>query len=1158
MATSNKLNIATFNINGMRATETQAELKQICESHNFDILLLQETHFDTKYIGKAIEQELSYKSFWSFGTSRSCGVGILLSDNLSYTLEKYEYDFDGRFLFIDIKIGEIPYRIINIYAPNKEKDRKEYFLNLSQFLVANRNIIVGGDFNCVENSRKDKFGRDSNPDFGTTGSKELKTLTNDFQITDSFRKLNPNMIASTWHAAGKQIHARLDRFYISNNMLNDDITFDFLPTSVSDHDIFAMNINPQTDVKFGQSYWKFNDQLLLDNDFITAFSGFLNYQIKYLNLTLETWDKLKHKIRLFCIAFSKKKSRLKHDNIRKLRFKYSNLVQAERVNPGNYLEQIETLRLHIKTVSDENNAGAKVRAKIKTLETEEIPSNYFNKIEKRRCNKKTVRNIKYNNKEFTKSEDILNCFRSFYSDLYTEEAIDGEVADTFLKDLPQLTPEDADSLENDFTIDELSFSLQSMQDGKSPGPDGLTKAFYSKFFGILAPLLLKLTVIIFESGNLSDTQKLSYITLICKNDDKSDDVKFYRPISLLNYDYKIISKSITQRLSTVLGSIIHEDQTCSVKGRTILDNVHLMRNIIDYVDQKDMECIFLNLDQEKAFDRVSYAFLYKCLETFGFRPNFIKWIQILYNNIKSSVIVNNHISDPFNISRGVRQGCALSPLLYVLILEPFANQIRRNPLISGISLPGSADQSKISLYADDSTATLTNLKSVQIVLDTCKLFGKASGSKLNIYKTKGMFLGKWKTRSDHPFGISWIEHAKLLGRRLGSFITEDDTWSTTFSKYQKTINQYSTRHISLKGKSIISNSLACSKLWYLCSTTLLPKHYKQLFTRSLFSFIWKSKSEHLNRKTMYLPYNKGGQNIVDIETKANALLLKHIQTLLDGHTAKWTYFTIYWIGLSLRKFNPAFASLTIPHSDYVPPFYEHCLSLLREFNKKAPKTKLNNLPCKEIYKIMLNYSVVFPPIISKRPRINFTPIWKTLQNKCIDPFSRDVSWKIIHEILPVQQVLYFRKITKDAKCPLCGYSSESVHHLFFHCPTVQLLYSIVFPWISDIAEITITPSIDIVIYNILPRNLDTSQRDTILYILSDCKFSIWASRNLKKFEKRKVNSCYILMFMLNKMKLRIQADYKRYDLNNFNIHWSTLVGLDFTKDDPLVFNFADF
>lgn len=142
-------------------------------------------------------------------------------------------------------------------------------------------------------------------------------------------------------------------------------------------------------------------------------------------------------------------------------------------------------------------------------------------------------------------------------------------------------------------------------------------------------------------------------------------MKKYRPISLLNVDCKILSKLLATRLSNVLRKIDGFSQTCSIKGRSIFDNVHLLRNIFDYVEQKNLTACFINLHQEKAFDRVSWQHLFDDLRSFGFHPDFIKWINDLYNNIVSSVIVNNHISEPFPLSRSVRQPCALSPLLYV-------------------------------------------------------------------------------------------------------------------------------------------------------------------------------------------------------------------------------------------------------------------------------------------------------------------------------------------------------------------------------------------------------------------------------------------------------------------------------------------------------------
>ena len=177
--------------------------------------------------------------------------------------------------------------------------------------------------------------------------------------------------------------------------------------------------------------------------------------------------------------------------------------------------------------------------------------------------------------------------------------------------------------------------------------------------------------------NLSPTQKLSIITLLCKDFEKREYLTNWRPISLLNVDYKIISKCLCNRLRSVIGTIVNVDKTCGVPERSIVDNLHLIRNVITYVNDKDLQCALVTLDQAKAFDRVSHTFLFKTLliSAFLFGPQFIKWIQILYNGIQSKVLVNGFFTDAPPLFRSVRQGCSISPLLYVLYIEPFAYEI---------------------------------------------------------------------------------------------------------------------------------------------------------------------------------------------------------------------------------------------------------------------------------------------------------------------------------------------------------------------------------------------------------------------------------------------------------------------------------------------------
>ena len=115
-----------------------------------------------------------------------------------------------------------------------------------------------------------------------------------------------------------------------------------------------------------------------------------------------------------------------------------------------------------------------------------------------------------------------------------------------------------------------------------------------------------------------------------------------------------------------MGNLINVDQTPAVIGRSIHDNIHLLRNIIDYSNQKVLKCIILSLDQAKAFDRVSHDYMFQVLRNYGFGEDLLKWVKLLYTYICSTVLVNGYLTDTFPVERSVRQGCSLSPLLYVL------------------------------------------------------------------------------------------------------------------------------------------------------------------------------------------------------------------------------------------------------------------------------------------------------------------------------------------------------------------------------------------------------------------------------------------------------------------------------------------------------------
>lgn len=147
------------------------------------------------------------------------------------------------------------------------------------------------------------------------------------------------------------------------------------------------------------------------------------------------------------------------------------------------------------------------------------------------------------------------------------------------------------------------------------------------------------------------------------------------------------------------------------------------------------DLIILSLDAEKAFDQVEWQYLYEVLKKFGMGDKFITWIKLLYSNPSAKILTNQTLSEPFSLHRGTRQGCALSPLLFALALEPLAETIRSHPEIYGYNTEYTIN--KISLYADDVLLFVTKpYITIPVLLEIVNLFGTFSGYKINWGKSE--------------------------------------------------------------------------------------------------------------------------------------------------------------------------------------------------------------------------------------------------------------------------------------------------------------------------------------------------------------------------------------------------------------------------------------
>ena len=271
-------------------------------------------------------------------------------------------------------------------------------------------------------------------------------------------------------------------------------------------------------------------------------------------------------------------------------------------------------------------------------------------------------------------------------------------------------------------------ALKQVGLNKSPGLDGLPYKVYLRISHMIVPILTDKFNRWFAQGAIPGSVTKGVITLLKKGGrlvwEGLDD---YRVITLLKTELKILARVLANHLQIITCDLIGPEQTFAVKGRSIMDNLHLIREVLEGIED-GTEAALISLDQSKAFDRVDHQFLATVLETAGFKPESRRWISMMYHNPQAVVQVNGRRSRVFAIERSVRQDCPLFPLLYVLALEPLLRRLRdegTNPALRGVPF----DSPLISVF-------LSRCLDIKAVKKAVGEYERIVGAKVNFEKAK--------------------------------------------------------------------------------------------------------------------------------------------------------------------------------------------------------------------------------------------------------------------------------------------------------------------------------------------------------------------------------------------------------------------------------------
>ena len=535
--------------------------------------------------------------------------------------------------------------------------------------------------------------------------------------------------------------------------------------------------------------------------------------------------------------------------------------------------------------------------------------------------------------------NILDKEKCFYESLYKSKNIDAEkLKNSSFFNPENITPLNEDerlSCEGQITSEECYNALKDFKVGKTPGTDGFPAEFYRFFWPEINKEMTESFNFAFQSRKLSITQRRGIISLIRKKFKDKTILENLRPISLLNVDYKIVTKAIAKRLEKVLTSIINPDQTGYVKGRYIGENVRLIQDIIEHTNLTGKKGIALFLDFKKAFDSIEWPYLKAAINILNFGPDILNWISIFYNDVSSCVLNNGHASTFFPLQRGVRQGCPLSGVLFVLGIELFGRALK-NKSIKGILVNN--HEIKVTQYADDTTVFVRDRDSVIQLFDLLQNFSLLSGLEINIAKTEAMWLGQWKNNEDTPFGFKWPKEPILS---LGIFFSHNRThveelhFGAKVRELEQTLNAWKRRKLTLYGKINIVKTLGLSKLIYNASVLNVPKQYVEQINKITFNFIWDGKPAKIKRSAIIGERRNGGLKMCDFAIMEKALKIAWIKRIQNEVTSSWKiipdimvqqYGNLFF--LSRCNYDPKMLSL-----ENLSSFYRSILVYWHDFKK---------------------------------------------------------------------------------------------------------------------------------------------------------------------------------------------------------------------------------
>jgi len=452
-----------------------------------------------------------------------------------------------------------------------------------------------------------------------------------------------------------------------------------------------------------------------------------------------------------------------------------------------------------------------------------------------------------------------------------------------------ITPEYKEALMAPITEQELWTAISKGKVNKAPGPDGICLKFYKMAWNTIKQDFLKIINNMFQEGRIERQQLQGLIVCLPKNIPPRR-IEDYRPITLLNADYKILSRIIANRLLPCLPTIIQPGQHCGIRGRSIFDTVAMVREVIAFAETEKKPICVESLDFSAAFDNVTHTYMEEAIRAHGFDRKFTEYTMNLYSNASSEVQINGFRSNLIPIRRSIRQGWPLSMALYALCLNPFLQELDDG--LKGINTGGSILRATVIAYADDVTIFLSEPEDIIELQRIIVTYENIAGAKINTLKSKALVLGGWD-ETTQILDIPYTSEMKILGFTFTNRVNvaARKSWLKVTARVRSIAQEVYPREMNLAMRINFVHLYMLVRIWYTAQIFPPPADSIHQLNTAIAWFIWRGDIFRVPLSTLQRGREEGGWDLINIWAKCRTLFINTVQS----HCEQKVTFTALWM-----------------------------------------------------------------------------------------------------------------------------------------------------------------------------------------------------------------------------------------------------------------------